>query len=125
MNDTHQDAREIAANLKDEMDWGQITDREQLIERMQDDVDFFVNYTASNRAIVAEFGTDDYTDRFGEEGLAKDGDINWAAIAFCTVERLAYEALEDMGVDVNAPWECSACEERHEDAEDAELCCVE
>lgn len=122
---TREDAQAIAEDLRDRMEAGEITDREALIEAMHKTVDGCgrVTYTAQACEAVCEFGTDAYTDRFGEEGLTRGGAINWGALAYCIVEDLAWEALDSLGIDPNAPFACLVCEDTHESAEDARACC--
>lgn len=123
---TRSDARDIAKCLAERIGNGEISSREDLIEAMHETVDSCgrVIYTARAREAVCEYGTSDYTDVFGEEGITRDGDINWAALAFCIVERLAYEELEALDINPNSPFACKACDNRHEHAEDAEDCCA-
>lgn len=121
----HDKARTIAEDLRDRMSSGEIGDREGLMEAMHESVDSCgtVIWTSEAKAAVCEHGTDAYTDSFGSEGLTKDGDINWPAIAFCIVERLAWEALEALGVNPNEPFACPTCGDTHDSADDARDCC--
>ncbi len=79
--------------------------RESLIERMHEHCDghrqVFIIWRAQE--LVGRFGTDAYTDNFGEEGLVKDGDINYSAIAYCILEQGIYEQMRRDGFDPNDP----------------------
>lgn len=99
---THDDAYSIAEDLFESIG-DYILTREDLSDAVHEAVDSCsrVIYTSEAREAVCKHGTSAYTDRFGEEGLTKDGDINWGAIAYCIVEEMVWEALDSMGVEIN------------------------
>lgn len=87
--------------------------REWLIEHIHETCDSsaWVIYTAKAQFIVCHRGTEAYTDQFGEEGLTKDGDINWPAIAYMALEQDVIEELDRQDIDVNDPENSDAFED--------------
>ena len=79
--------------------------RECLIERIHEHCDghrqVFITWRAQE--LVGKFGTDAYTSEFGEEGLVKDGDINYPAIAFMILEEHILTQMQRDGFDPNDP----------------------
>lgn len=114
-------ASSIVAELRDRVKDGEGGEslREWLIDHLHEvcDSDGWVIYTSKAKFIVCERGTEAYTDQFGEEGLTKDGDINWSAIAYMALEQDIYEELEREGIDVNDPENSDAFEELREEME--------
>lgn len=44
-----------------------------------------------------------YVDDFGEEGMVKDGAINWSLLAYCALRADVLERLEADGIDISNP----------------------
>ncbi len=108
-------AETVVDELRDRVRDGEAgeTLREWLIEHLHEvcDSDGWVIYTAKAQFIVCNRGTSAYTDSFGEQGLTRDGDINWSAIAYAALERDIHEELDRRGIDVNDPYMSDAFEE--------------
>lgn len=51
---------------------------------------------------------------FGAEGMVKDGEPNWPAMAYCAMERDLYEELDRRGFDVNDDETFEVSEEEEE-----------
>lgn len=109
----------VADGLRDRVKDGEGGEslREWLLENVHETCDSsaWIIYTAKAQFIVCHRGTEAYTDQFGEEGLTRDGDINWSAIAFMALERDLYEELERQGIDVNNPENSDAFEDIREE----------
>lgn len=109
--DYKQVVREVAENLIDEMREefkGGVTGerlREELMERIHQNIDgnSWIIYTHYAMKILALKGTDAYTDSFGTDGLVKDGDINYGAIAFAAMEQDVMEDFGRLDFDPNEP----------------------
>ena len=99
----------LVDEMRDEFEGGTTGEplRECLMERVHEHCDGHrqVIMTWRAQALVGYFGTDAYTDNFGEEGLIKDGDINYSAIAYCILEQAIYEEMRRQGFDCNDPTE--------------------
>lgn len=96
----YSDVKEHAENMKEEAKkegW----DREQLMDRIHEDADSAVTYTSDAWDILY---ISDNSDAFQEDpGVVDLTQPNWVEqIAYLAWERDLYEALEQIGVDVNA-----------------------
>jgi hypothetical protein len=108
--------RSTAKDIHDDYRKGMFRDRDGLLTRIHEecDGDQWVIYTF--RAQIVALVSDNsgaFADQ-GLDGIMRDGEINWSAIAYCAMERDVIEALgaggEDWeGIDVNAE-PCGACE---------------
>jgi hypothetical protein len=101
-----EDVDGLAKDLKRQIDEGEITDAEELSDRMHEAVDGTqrVIYTAQAQlGLVFSNNSSAYADEMGEEGLVRDGDVNWSGMMFMAMQQDVIEELERLGVDVNDP----------------------
>lgn len=113
--------RSLAEDIADDLKRGDISDREQLLERVQETADgsSWVIYTASAMEVLRYSDNDGaYVDNFGTEGVVRDGSINWSALAYAALEQDINEHLEAIGVDVNMPFKCETCDETFDSHDD-------
>ncbi len=85
--DYWQDIRGTGDDIIRQVKDGDITTREEFEERLQQDIDGSsrVIYTLENQlTLVCSDNADAFVDEFGEEGLVKDGGVNWPAMAYAT-----------------------------------------
>lgn len=91
-------ADEIKAKIADLND-DEITDDESLDTWLHETIDSheFVIYTHRNFQVLRCSSNDAaYADDFGEEGLVKDGNVNWPALTYCAMLADVREELEDV-----------------------------
>ncbi len=101
-------AMEIKEELEEKIEDGEGGEplREWLLETLHERIDGHARVIYTFKAKVGLLVTenaDAYVEDFGEEGLIKDGNINWEGMMFAAMERDVIEALDRMGVDVNNP----------------------
>jgi hypothetical protein len=93
-----------ADDLIEAVQGGEFTDRDEFVERISQDCDGdeWVIYTDKAQVVALISDHSGYAaENFGGESLVKDGQINWALIAYCALEQDIIEALERSGFDVN------------------------
>lgn len=83
--DYWQDIRGTGDSIIKEVKDGDITSRDEFEERLRQDIDGSsrVIYTLENQlTLICSDEADAYVEDFGEDGLVKDGAINWPGLAF-------------------------------------------
>jgi len=83
--DYWQDIRGVGDEILQAVRDGEITDTDEFETRLSQDIDSSsrVIYTIENQlTLVCSDDADAYVDEFGEEGLVKDGAVNWPAMAY-------------------------------------------
>ena len=83
--DYWQDIRGTGDSIIQEVKAGDITSRDEFEERLNQDIDGSsrVIYTIENQlTLICSDESDAYVEEFGEDGLVKDGGINWPGLAF-------------------------------------------
>lgn len=96
--DYYQDVRDIGDDLKERIKSGEITDSDELQERLGEDVDGSarVIYTIQNKlGLIASDNEDAYVEEFGEVPMEGDN-INWAAMMAVAMQRDVTEYLGDV-----------------------------
>jgi hypothetical protein len=114
--DYWRDVRSISESIRDAIKDGEVTDSESLSDRIHEECDGHqrVIYTSLNmETLLVSDNADAYADEFGEDGLIKDGSVNWAAMAYCALQADLNKQLEAEGVDLNDP-----CPEPDEDEDE-------
>jgi hypothetical protein len=104
--DYWQDVREAAEELKDRLQAGEFGDREEFQDALHETVDGHqrVIFTFEAQQCLLYSDNDGaYFEDFGSEGVVKDGQINWSALAYAAFERDIIEHLDAIDVDVNDP----------------------
>ena len=101
----------------------EITDSESLRQYVHETCDGsqWVIYTGKAMQVLLASDNDGaYADEYGEEGIVRDGAINWSSLAYAAMERDLYEQLEAEGVNVNGDDknELLGIEEEEEEDED-------
>jgi hypothetical protein len=102
--DYYRDVRDTVASIMQAIKDKEVSDRDELLDRIHEECDGDARVIYTSQAIETMLISDNdsaYADDFGEEGMVKDGSINWSALAFCAFERDVIEHLESEGVDVN------------------------
>ena len=82
----------------------EITDSDALQDRIHEDCDGsqWVIYTfKAQQVLLASDNDGAYADDFGEEGIVKDGAINWSGLAYAAMARDLSEQLDAEGVNLN------------------------
>lgn len=113
------DVRGIAADVKGEIENGNLADWEAVTDYVHESVDGSarVIYTwKAKMAVIHSDNPDAYFDTFGEEGAVKDGTINWSALAYCAVEADVWEQLSAEGIDQDTFDELREAKERESEA---------
>ena len=85
--DYWQDIRGTGDSIIKEVRDGDITSRDEFEERLAQDIDGSsrVIYTLENQlTLICSDHYDAYVEEFGEDGLVKDGGINWPALAYAS-----------------------------------------
>ena len=96
--------RDMAEDIKKAIENDEISDSDALRERIHEDCDGsqWVIYTFKAQQVCMASDNDGaYAEDFGDEGIVRDGSINWSALAYAAMERDIYEQLEAEGVNVN------------------------
>jgi hypothetical protein len=69
-----------------------------------------VIYTAAAMDVLRYSDNDNaYADDFGDEGLVRDGSINWSGMAYAAFRADIVEQLQAHGVDLSEPFTCDSC----------------
>ena len=100
----YSDVRDYAREIKQAIEDDEITDREQLYERIHETCDGtqWVIYTYKAQVVCLASDNDGaYLEEYGAEGLVDDGCLNWSRLAYAAMERDLFEQLDAEGVDVN------------------------
>ncbi len=95
--DYYQDVRDLGDDLKKRIKDGEITDTDDLQERLHEDVDGSarVIYTLQNKlGLLASDNEDAYVEEFGEAPV-EGNNINWAVMMAAAFERDVSEYLGD------------------------------
>jgi hypothetical protein len=119
--DYYGDVRSYAEELKKAIIDDEITDREQLLERIHETADGsqWVIYTFRNfRVLMLSDNSDAYAEEYGSEGIVKDGTINWAVLAYAALERDLFDALDTIDVDVNGDTKAEMLKQDEEEEEE-------
>lgn len=119
----YDDVKGLASSIKEYYDRGEISDREHLIERIDETVDGCARVIYTRSAQEALFIS--RNDNAGIEALGADGfdwkdGIPWSGLAYFAVHADVIEALEEMGLDVNADFE--VCDDHHKPIPEGEEC---
>jgi hypothetical protein len=111
--DYYGDVRNVTKSIMDAIKDGEITDAESLDDRIHEECDGTqrVIYTAQAiECLLISSNDSAHADEFGDEGMIKDGSINWSGIAFSAFRQDVIEDLQANEVDLNDP-----CAEDDED----------
>lgn len=82
------DVRSVVDNAADEIENGNITTDDELSDWLHETIDGHSNiiYTRSNfHVLLYSDNSDAYADEFGEEGMIRDGNVNWPALAYAAM----------------------------------------
>lgn len=101
-------AQDIIDECKDRMESGEEGEelRNGIYEYLHEtiDGDGWVIYTAKNLKVLLFSDNDGaYIDNYGSDGLVKDGQVNWAAMAYAALEEDVKQQCEAEGFDWNDP----------------------
>lgn len=109
-SDYQTDVTDMATSLYDDakarFEGGERDLREWFLDYLHESIDGCarVIYTAQAKECVCESrNSGAYAENYGAEGMTKDGDINWSALAYAAFEADVLEEIDGMGgtFDVN------------------------
>ncbi len=93
------EVRSLAEDVQAQVKAGQLKDSEAVTEYLYETIDGhqWVIYTwRSQMVVLVSDNSDALVDSQGAEGLVKDGNINWGAIAYYALEQDVLECLGDI-----------------------------
>ena len=96
----------LVACFRDAAQSGEIEDQDSAETWIHETIDGHhdVIYTACAQTVCLVSQNDGaYIDNFGTEGLCEDGAISWSRLAYAAMEADLREALDNDGVDLDAP----------------------
>jgi hypothetical protein len=99
----YQGVRGISQDIADRVKDGEIKDQDDFERAITESVDgsYWVIYTHANfQVLLCSDHHDAHSEDFGEPPL-RDGDINWAALAYAAMERDVREQISAEGVEPN------------------------
>jgi hypothetical protein len=141
------DVAEVAQELAQAVNDGEVENREELEQRLWETVDGHQRVIYTNQAIetLRYSNNDGYSiDNFGVEGIVENGAINWSRLAFgafyadiiehpdapdwnnpftCEDCGNQYENLQEFQECCLPVFECPSCEEEHDTEKEAQECC--
>jgi hypothetical protein len=113
--------RSIATEAEENVKSGEIEDEDGLTEWLEQSVDgsSWVIYTRKNFQVLLYSDNESaFVDDFGADGLVKDGDVNWAGLAYMAMLADVRSILTDWD-DMEKPVDPDE-EDEEDEAEDAE-----
>jgi hypothetical protein len=102
--DYYADVRGTTSSILDAIKDKEVTDRDGLLERIDEECDGSARVIYTSQAIETLLISDNdsaYIDEFGTEGIVEDGSVKWSLLAYCAFHRDVIEQLGAAGVDVN------------------------
>ncbi len=111
------DVRNVADNLKDEITAGRITDTEDADRWLDETVDGHGRVIYTAQAIEGLLYTDNesaFVDDFGEDGLVRDGNVNWSVLMYAAFRADIVARLGDLDelIKEQQPDYCEDCGEQ-------------
>lgn len=108
------DVRSVASDITAEIESGELTDREEVYERLDELVDgsHRVNYTYSAmEGVMASDNDGAYEQEFGSDGMVEDGQIQWSRLCWAAMRQDVLDRLGDVEdlIDEHKPLRCDEC----------------
>ena len=100
------DVRGLAQDLKDRLERGEFTDRDDFVEALDQDVDGHQRVIYTGQAIESLLYSDNdsaYAEDFGAEGMLEGDSVAWSRLAYAAFRADVVEHLDAIDVDVNDP----------------------